>query len=220
MATPEEPSPLEPQSLKAKSNQIAHTWRHRWEEEVPWIHALLTAADNGGVAAYWRDKNQHGKKVSVDENLYKKFVEVAPDAHGEELPSGRRLLQRVEIAVLTWRAGEARKNALNDSQWQAVLNQQREDLPLRKGVAGYTEWFEVREYLKLLGWVDAELEDNDPRCPSEAVEQMVVGYKEVLAQLDDALAQSQGAKANKKEDRSNAARAEAKRDKHGLAAER
>ena len=68
--------------------------------------------------------------------------------------------------------------------------------------------------------MDAELEDNDPRCPSEADEQMVVGYKEVLARLDDALAQSQGAKANKREDRSNAARAEAKRDKHGLAAER
>jgi hypothetical protein len=109
---------------------------------------------------------------------------------------------------------------MNDSQWQAALKQQREDPPLRKGVSGYKEWLEVREYLKLLGWVDAELEDTDPRCPSEADEQMVAEYKEVLADLDDALAQSQGAKSNKKEGRSKAARAEATRDRHGLAAER
>ena len=185
-----------------------------------WIHALLTAADNGGVAAYWRDKNPHGKKVSVEENLHKKVLEVAPPAPGEDVPSGRSLLQRVEIAALTWRAGEARKSAMNDSQWQAALKQQREDPPLRKGVSGYKEWLEVREYLKLLGWVDAELEDTDPRCPSEADEQMVAEYKEVLADLDDALAQSQGAKSNKKEGRSKAARAEATRDRHGLAAER
>ena len=50
-------------------------------------------------------------------SLDKKVLEVAPPAPGEDIPSGRSLLQRVEIAALTWRAGEARKSAMNDSQW-------------------------------------------------------------------------------------------------------
>ncbi len=90
MADPEEPSPLEPQTLKCKSGLIAHAWWHRWEEDVLWIHALLTAADNGGVAAYCRDKNPHGKKVSVEENLRKKFLEVAPPALREVCRAGGR----------------------------------------------------------------------------------------------------------------------------------
>ena len=220
MSAPEETSPLELGTVKGKRNPSTHKWKQRWEREVPWIHALLAAADNGGVAAYWRDKNPHGKKTSVADNLRKKLAQVAPVAEDEELPSGRQLLQRVEAMVLTWRAGEARKNAMNDSQWQAAVKQQCEDPPLRKGVAGFKEWDEIREYLKLVGWVDAELEDNDPRCPSAADEEMVAAYKEVLAELDDALSQSQGAKASKKEDRTIIARAEATRDKHGLAAER
>ena len=121
---------------------------------MPWILALLTVADNRGVAAYWRDKNPYGKKICIEDNLRKKFMETAPTAEGDDLPGGRVLLQRAEADVLTWRAGEAHKNAMNDSQWQATLKQQREDPPLRKGVAGYKEWFEVREYLRLLGWAD------------------------------------------------------------------
>ena len=130
MSALEEPSPLELGTLKGKRDPSTHKWKLRWEREVPWIHALLAAADNGGVAAYWHDKNPHGKKTSVADNLRKKLVLVAPVAEDEELPSGSQLLQRVETIVLTWRAREARKNAMNDGQWQAAVKQQREDASL------------------------------------------------------------------------------------------
>eukprot|EP00873_Tetraselmis_striata_P005239 jgi/Tetstr1/425503/TSEL_015949.t1 len=72
--------------------------------------------------------------------------------------------------VAVWRAGSERKADMNDSQWSAVKNQQRDPtVVLKKGEAGFKEWSDMRNKLKLTGWVDMEWEDEegDPRAPDE-----------------------------------------------------
>eukprot|EP00873_Tetraselmis_striata_P040587 jgi/Tetstr1/460851/TSEL_006011.t1 len=72
--------------------------------------------------------------------------------------------------VAVWRAGSERKADMNDSQWSAVKNQQRDPtVVLKKGEAGFKEWDDLRNWLKLTGWVDVEWEDEegDPRAPDE-----------------------------------------------------
>ena len=188
-------------------------WRRRWEADVPWIAALLKVADLACVDQYWKDDNPHGKKVAVETPLREKLLDTAPN-HESDMPSGRALLNRVEMASRTYRAGEARRDLMNDSQWQAALKQQVEDPPLRKGVAGFKAWSEIREYLRLLGWADVELEDSDQRCLSEAQQDLVAEYKPILEQVDEALQSCEGKKAARKEEKEAASKAEARREAH------
>lgn len=62
----------------------------------------------------------------------------------------------------------------------SLIQQQREDPALKKGHAGFKAWSDIHDCLNLLGWVDLELEEKDPRCPSEATKDMVTSYKEIL----------------------------------------
>jgi len=213
-------STQETADVKKESAQGAsHVWKRRWQSDVLWIAALLTAADRAKVAAHWRDTNPHGKKLAMEARLYDALKEDCPP-HTEELPSGRSLLQRLQQMVETWRAGEARKDAMNDSQWQAALKQQRDDSPLRKGQAGYAVWNSIHEYLLLLGWVDAECDEDDPLCPDEVTVEVVEEYRPLLLGLDEALAAKETRESNRKNDRDKAARADNRKEKGGRAAER
>eukprot|EP00873_Tetraselmis_striata_P029962 jgi/Tetstr1/450226/TSEL_037264.t1 len=87
-----------------------------------------------------------------------------------ELPVGKNLSETVKAMVAVWRAGSERKADMNDSQWSAVKNQQRDPtVVLKKGEAGFKEWDDLRNWLKQTGWVDVEWEDEegDPRAPDE-----------------------------------------------------
>jgi hypothetical protein len=59
----------------------------------------------------------------------------------------------VEHIVRAWAAGDKRKNedAVNDSMWQAMLEQARDDFALLTGALRYKAWSEIREYLYLTG---------------------------------------------------------------------
>eukprot|EP00873_Tetraselmis_striata_P000915 jgi/Tetstr1/421179/TSEL_012221.t1 len=89
-------STQETADVKKESAQGAsHVWKRRWQSDVLWIAALLTAADRAKVAAHWRDTNPHGKKLAMEARLYDALKEDCPP-HTEELPSGRSLLHHTE----------------------------------------------------------------------------------------------------------------------------
>eukprot|EP00873_Tetraselmis_striata_P022231 jgi/Tetstr1/442495/TSEL_030595.t1 len=97
------------------------------------------------------------------------MLEVVPETD-IELPVGENLSEKVKAMVAVWRAGSERKADMNDSQWSAVNDQQRDPtVVLKKGEAGFKEWDDLRNWLKLTGWVDVEWEDEegDPRAPDE-----------------------------------------------------
>eukprot|EP00873_Tetraselmis_striata_P013872 jgi/Tetstr1/434136/TSEL_002460.t1 len=73
--------------------------------------------------------------------------EVAP-ATDMELPVGKNLSEKVKAIVAVWRSGSERKAAMNDSQWSAAKNQQRDPtVVLKKGEAGFKEWSDLRNWL-------------------------------------------------------------------------
>eukprot|EP00873_Tetraselmis_striata_P025888 jgi/Tetstr1/446152/TSEL_003555.t1 len=57
------------------------------------------------------------------------------------------LQERTEAIVTAWAADDARKNrdGVNDSVWQAILEQARDDNALEKEQAGHKAWLEIQE---------------------------------------------------------------------------
>eukprot|EP00873_Tetraselmis_striata_P041917 jgi/Tetstr1/462181/TSEL_007246.t1 len=107
-----------------------------------------------------------------------------------ELPVGKNVLEKVKAMVVVWRAGSERKAAMNDNQWSAAVNQQRDPMVvLKKGEAGFKEW--------------------------NAAE-----VKQLLTELSDALAAGEDTAAKNKAAKEKEEVAVAQRDVQGLAAER
>ena len=196
-------------------------WKRRWESDVRWISALLHAADAAGIVSLWKEPSQFGRKGRFREKLEKKMRKMR-HVKGEKLPDGRSLQDRVEHIVRAWAAGDKRKNkdGVNDSMWQAMLEQARDDSALQKGDHGYKAWSEIREYLYLTGWVGEDLPEDDERVPDEETKKTVHGYLAILPSLRDALLAQEANTEAEKMGKAKKAKVDAAKEAHGLAAER
>jgi hypothetical protein len=183
-----------------------------------WIAALLNAA---GIVALRKEPSQFGRKGRFREKLEKKMRKMR-HVKGKKLPDGRILQDRVEHIVRAWATGDKRKNkdGVNDSMWQAMLEQARDDSALQKGDHGYKAWSEIREYLYLTGWVGKELLEDDERVPDEETKKTVHGYLAILPSLWDALLAQEANTEAKKMGKAKKAKVDAAKEAHGQAAKR